>query len=150
MRTSETFDVGGTSYQVNMWHPDIAIENLTWLIKMVGEPVIAAVVTAGSIEEMLDGKDAEAMLIPAVRSLVANLNEKEVVAKVQLFTKGILANGAKVDYGNYFMGRIGHLMKVLVQILKAQYSDFFDAIPAGIMTGKSGETLTGTGSTAVQ
>jgi hypothetical protein len=131
MRVTSEFQAGESTYQVNLWHPDKAIENMTWLVKMIGEPVLALVVQQGSIKDLLDTDVDAAVLVPAVRSLVTNLHEKEVVLKVRAFTEGMLCDGGKVIYDTHFMGRPGHLIKVVVGVLKAQYADFFDALPAG-------------------
>lgn len=137
MRVTSEFRVGEFTYQVNMWHPDKAIENMTWLVKMLGEPVVALIVQSGSVKDLLDSDMDVTLLMPAVRSLVTNLREKEVVIKVRQFTEGMLCNGAKVDYDTHFMGRPGHLMKTLVAVLKVQYADFLDALPAGLAGAKS-------------
>lgn len=131
MRVTSEFQVGEHTYQVNMWHPDRAIENMTWLVKLVGEPVLALVVQSGSVKDLLDSDMDLTLMVPAVRSLVGNLSEKEVVFKVRQFTEGMLCDGAKVVYDTHFMGRTGHLIKVVTGVLKAQYADFFDALPAG-------------------
>jgi len=145
MRTTSDFKVGAHEYQVNMWHPDKAIENLTWLTKLAGEPLLAVFVNIGSIEELMSSDVDLRLLAPAVKHLFQSLNEKEVVLKVNQFTEDMLCDGAKVVYASHFMGRTGHLMKVVTEVLKAQYADFFDEIPAGILA--SGTQKAGAGQT---
>lgn len=134
MRTSEKFKLARGKgekrvmheYQVNMWHPDKATLNLAWLVKMAGEPLIATVMQVDSLTELLDSKlDAE-MIVPAVRSLMLKLDEREIVNKVRSFTEEMLCDGKKVDFDTHFLGYPAHLMKVVFFVLKAQYSDFFD------------------------
>jgi len=129
MRTSETFRVGDIEYQVNMWSPDKAIEDLAWLIKLCGESITSLFVQVDSVKDLLDMDVDFQLLAPAIKELFTKLNEKEVSLKVRSFCDGLHANGVKVQYETYFMGRIGHLMKVVLQILKAQYKDFFDGTP---------------------
>ena len=133
MRTTSEFKAGEHTYQVNMWHPDKAIENMTWLVKLMGEPLVAIVVNIGSVAELMESDVDLTLLAPSVKHLMQNLNEKEVVIKVNQFTEDMLCDGAKVDYETHFMGRPGHLMKVIMGVLKVQYADFFDEIPAGIL-----------------
>ncbi len=135
MRTTSEFKAGAHTYQVNMWHPDKAIENMTWLVKLMGEPLVAIVVNIGSVQELMESDVDLTLLAPSVKHLMQNLNEKEVVIKVNQFTEDMLCDGKKVDYVTHYMGRPGHLMKVIMGVLKAQYADFFDEIPAGILAG---------------
>ncbi len=137
MRTTSEFQVGEHTYKVNMWHPDKAIENITWLTKLVGEPVIAIMVNVGSIQELMDADIDLTLLTPAVKSLMLNLNEKEVLIKVHSFVEGMHCDGAKFEYATHFMGRPGHLMKVIVGVLRVQYADFFGELPAGFQNVKS-------------
>ena len=139
MRTTSSFKTGGHSFQCNMWHPDKAMENLAWLTKMVGEPIVSLVVNMGSVKDLLDSDVDLALLTPAVRELFNKLDEKEFVIKMNEFTEGMLVDGKKLEYETHFMGRPGHLMKVVVNVLKAQYSDFFDEIPAAMLAGKNQE-----------
>jgi len=129
MRTSETFKAGEHSYQVNMWHPDKAIENLTWLSKMLGDTLLGILIQVDSLKELMDMDVDMKLLAPGVKSLLGNLNEKEVALKCRQFTEGMLCDGKKFEYETHFMGRVGHLMKVLIGVLRAQYKDFLDGIP---------------------
>ncbi len=137
MRTTSTFKVGSHSYQANMWHPDKAIGNLTWLTKIVGEPILAVIVNVGSVQELMDSDVDLQLFLPAVKSLVSKLDESEVVSKVREMTEDMLCDGAKVKYDTHFMGRPGHLMKVLLQVLKAQYADFFEELPEAILSPRN-------------
>ena len=133
MRTSENFKLArgkGSKrvlheYQVNMWHPDKAMLNLAWVVKMVGEPVITILMQVDTLEELMEKVDSE-VLVPAVKSLITQINEKEFVEKVNSFTEGMLCDGKQVEYETHFLGYPGHLMKVVYFVLKAQYEDFFD------------------------
>ncbi len=135
MRTSETFKVGKHEYQVNMWHPDKAVENLTWLSKMIGDTLLGILVQVDSLKELADMDVDLKLLAPGVKSLLSNLNEKEVALKCQQFTEGMLCDGKAFKYETHFMGGIGHLMGVIVGVLKAQYQDFFDGLPVAELVG---------------
>ena len=137
MKTTSTFEVGGCTYAVNMWHPDKAMENLAWLTKTCGESITAIISSVDSLQDILDTDVDLKLLTPAVKAMLLNIKEKEVVQKVRSFTEAMECDGAKVDYDTHFMGRPGHLLKVVVGVLKVQYSDFFADIPAGIMPGKN-------------
>jgi len=133
MRTSEKFKLARGKgknrvmheYQVNMWHPDKAMLNLAWVVKLVGEPVITILVQVDSLKELMDKVDSE-VLVPAIKSLITQINEKEFVEKVNSFTEEMLCDGKPVVYETHFLGYPGHLMKVIYFVLKAQYADFFD------------------------
>ena len=132
MRTTSKFKVGAHEYQVNMWHPDKAIENLTWLTKVAGEPILAVIVNVGSLADLMESDVDLTLLMPAVKELITNLHEDQVVYKVNTFVEEMQCDGKDVVYATHFLGRPGHLMKVLAQVLKAQYADFFDELPAGL------------------
>jgi len=140
MRTSSKFETGGHTYEVNMWHPDKAIENLAWLTKLCGESIVALLVNVDSVRDLMDSEVDLALLTPAVSTMLKSLDEKEVVVKVNQFVDGMLCDGAQFKYDTHFMGRPGHLLKVLVNVLKVQYADFFAEIPAGIVAGKNPAT----------
>lgn len=129
MREAETFSVKDETYSVNMWHPDRAMEELAWLIKMLGESVVSFVVQADSISDLMD-KDIDAsFLVPAVRNLVLNIKEKEIAARIKSYTSDIIHGTKPVDYGNHFAGQPGHLILVVAKVLRIQYADFFDVLP---------------------
>jgi hypothetical protein len=137
MRTGETFKVGGHEYQVNMWHPDKAIRNLTWLTKMCGEGLLGLLMQTNSVKDLMDSDVDTQLLYPALKALLSNLNERNMVEKVNeiLDADSMLCDGKPIKYETHFMGRTGHLLAVLAQIIKVQYSDFFDVLPANVVQG---------------
>lgn len=138
------FEVGKHKYMINMWSPDKAIENMVWLVKICGEPLFNALTNAGSFKKLLDSEADLNLLAPSVKHLFMNLHDKEIAMKFSLFCDGLHCNGP-VDYKTHFIGRPGHLIKVVIQILKEQYKDFFEGIPAGMFAkGSNEETETGT------
>lgn len=126
MRTSEKFEVGKNKFQVNLWSPAKAMENLAWLTKLAGEPLVSLLTQAESLQDLMDTELDLKGLAPGLRNLFLNLNEKEFVLKTKEFTEGMLCNGAKVEYDTFFLGRPGRLLKVILQVVKVQYSDFFN------------------------
>ena len=137
MRTTHTFEIQGSKYQVNMWHPDKAMANLTWLVKTAGEPLVQIFMTVESLDELMDKNIDFSTFVPAVKGIFQKLDENQVVSKVHAFTEEILCDGKALEYESHFLGRPGLLMKVLIQVVKGQYADFFDEIPDGILTGKT-------------
>lgn len=126
MRTSEKFQVGKREFQVNLWSPAKAMENLAWLTKLAGEPLVSLFVQADSVKELMESELDLKALTPGLRNLFISLDEKVFVLKTKEFTEGLLCDGAKVEYDTYFMGRPGRLIKVIAHVLKVQYADFFD------------------------
>jgi len=128
-RKLEEVRIDGELYQIGQWPVDKSLEVLTWLTKTLGETVTSLIGAHASIDDFMD-KDLGESIGPAIRSLIPRLQEKEIRDKARQITDGILCNGKLVVYDVHFMGQIGHLFKVMVEVLKVQYADFFGALSA--------------------
>lgn len=124
-RKLENVLIDGETYQIGQWPVDKSLEMLTWLTKTLGESFAA--LANGNIEELMD-REISAVIGPALKSLIPRLHENEVKERARDIVDGILCGGKKVVYDVHFMGRIGLLFKVMGEVLKVQYSDFFDAL----------------------
>jgi hypothetical protein len=124
--------IDGKKYQASHWPVDKATKMLAKLIKILGEPL--AMVIMGASENKPEGgsvldvsmNDVNMDAIgTAIKGLASRLDEDEVVKIFRdCLESGVLCEGKKFDYNTHFMGRIGHMMRVMIFVLKHQYQDF--------------------------
>jgi len=124
-------EIGGHNYSVGYWDVDTSTATLTRLFKILGEPL--GKVLLGALEgkeegqSLLDVKLDEnqgKFLSEAISGLSMRLNEDEVKNLLRQCCKQLLCDGKQIDYNTHFMGKIGHLFKVCLFVLRHQYSDF--------------------------
>ena len=137
MRQMGEGTVDGLKYEVGHWPVDKATGMLTKLIKILGEPL--AMVIVGAVGNKKDGEsimDADLSALKgesiskAFAGLSTRLDEHEVQKMLKEINEGILCDGKRIDYNTHYMGRIGHLFRVSMFVLKHQYSDFLVGNPA--------------------
>lgn len=129
------FTIGDEKYQCGTWDVDTATDTLTKLVKLLGEPLV--MVLMGAVESTKDKEGGLKALMntdiddlktesiaKAFNGLAMRLNEKEVKDVLRLCTSQMLCNGKQIEYNTHFMGRIGLLMRVAMQVLRHQYRDF--------------------------
>ena len=127
-RGLEEARVDGELYQIAQWQVDKSLEILVWLTKTMGES-FAGILQTGNSEELLD-QDITELLAPAIANLVPKLNERDVQKKCREIVEEVLHEGRQIVYDIHFQGRVGHLFKLMVEVLKIQYRDFFGALSA--------------------
>lgn len=137
------FTIGSEKYQCGTWDVDTATETLTRLVKLLGEPIV--MVLMGVVENKqakggggglsalmdtdIDDIKTEA-IAKAFQGLAMRLHEDEVKGILKLCCGDqLLCNGKPVVYNEHFMGRIGHLLKVSMHVLRHQYQDFLGGNP---------------------
>lgn len=122
--------VDNHTYEIGQWSVDQSLGMMTWLIKTFGESVVALLGSTSLSKMMENDIDGPAMKM-MMMGLGSRLMEDEVKARMrEIFSGGILCDGKQFEYNTHFQGRIGHLFKVAVAVLRVQYSDFFGASPA--------------------
>lgn len=126
-RKLERTVIDGMTYEIGQWPVDKSLDMLTWLTKTLGESFASLSSGAVNMEDLMDKEIAD-VLGPAIRSLIPRLNEQEVKDRAREIVDDVLCNGKKIAYDVHFMGRIGHLFKVIVEVLKVQYADFLGAL----------------------
>ena len=129
-RGLEEVRVDGELYQIGQWHIDKSLEILVWLTKTVGES-IANLATTGDLESLMD-KEISEVIGPAITALVPKLQEKEVQQRCRDIVAEVLHEGRQIVYDVHFQGRVGHLFKLMAEVLKVQYKDFFGALSANV------------------
>lgn len=134
MRKTSTSTIDGQKYEVGHWTVDKQIGIMTRLIKLLGEPLAMTFMGAMSggkkdVKSILE-TDMTKGIGEAVRSLVLRLNEEEVKSLLrEIATDSIICDNKPFDYNTHFMGRIGHLLKVVMFSVRHQYADFLDVLP---------------------
>ena len=134
MRKPKDVKIGEHTYTFGYWGPDEALGRLTKLIKICGEPIARIIVgaTSGAKEsgKGLDAELDEAKVIgDAISGLALKLNEVEVKAFFRECQDQMLCDNRQIEYKTHYMGRPGHLVKVTIQQLRHQYSDFLELMP---------------------
>ena len=132
------FTIDGHKYQCGTWDVDTATNTLTKLVKLLGEPLVMVLMGAvDSVKEKGGGGGLQSLMNTeledikteaigkAFQGLALRLNEQEVKDLFRLCCgQQLLCDGKQIDYNAHFMGRIGHLLKVTMQVLRHQYRDF--------------------------
>lgn len=122
-------EIGGSRYTIRMFTPTKALKVLTRLTKLVGEPLAQA---ANGMD-----KDLAEVLPRIVHTLIERLDEQEVERLIKEdLIDAVLFEGVPVKqiFDLHFQGRIGDLFKVLIEVVKYNYQDFFKGLAAA--TGK--------------
>lgn len=141
-KTTET-TIGDHKYTIGHWPVDKQVKMLTKLTKILGEPLFKMLVMgnpANAAKEdagFMDNPRVMEAMAASFSGLVARLDEEEVKQLMRdVVTDQVLCDGKPFDYNTHFMGRIGHLFKVAVAVVRHQYADFLDVIPG--LSGAAG------------
>lgn len=125
---NKILEIDDQKYLVNSLSPTKAWKMGIKLTKMIGEPVAAMARAAGD-----DGKAAEAFQ-PAVRSLLDNLDPDESMAMIKELLAGVEIQGEQkamitsAVFELHFNGKMGHLLKLVSEVIEFQFADFFAAM----------------------
>lgn len=126
MRQTIDVEIDGHKYTLVQSPATVALKNMATLTKLIGEPLAMA---AGGMNE-----DVGAFLPKAVKVLSEKLDEDKVVGLVKDLLKSAVYNGQPVTaiFDTHFQGRLGSMFKLLLEVLKHQYADFFDILSASL------------------
>lgn len=130
--------VDGDEYKLIALPPSKAFRIGTKLIKLVGEPISTMALVAGDDkgkDKAAAGERAAKAIPVAVRALLANLHEEEMYGMIRellgsveydkkLLTKDLIEV--------HFQKRLGHMVKVVTEVVRYQFEDFFDEIGQAI------------------
>lgn len=116
--------VDGETYKFHVFAPSKAFKLGARLAKFLGEPAVAM---AG-----VPGDNSGVLLRNAVNALVNNLNENEVWALIGELMLSVSYDGKPISVDVHFMGRLGHLLKVVTKVVEFQFKDFFESIGQAI------------------
>lgn len=124
MRYEQEVVVDGEHYLVHQFPATKAMKMLTRIVKLIGEPV--SVLSDGF------NSDAKEILPKAVRALAERLDENVVEQTVKDLLRSVFQGGTCVAdrFDTHFQGRIGHMFKLLAEVLRYQYGDFLAVLAA--------------------
>jgi len=119
------------TYTFHYWEPEKALERLTKLIKLVGEP--AAKLMIGAAKQKQEGGSIMDMDMniasDAIGSLAMRLGESEVKGFIIECQDQLLCNNGPIHFNQHYKGKIGHLMKVTLAQVRFQFADFLEYLP---------------------
>jgi hypothetical protein len=135
-----TVKVDGTEYTLGHWDPVKALENWAWLLASVGDGAKEIFKLWLESEDEAADESAEAQAARSKKSAELGLQVFGIVIdtiknnvpphvyadKMLSFCSDVIGPKGKVDR-TYFTGRIMHMHKVVMEVLRFQYSDFLDA-----------------------
>jgi hypothetical protein len=129
-RMPKDFEVDGSKYTTTLFSATTGYEYWNKLLKMGLAPLVGFAVSGGM--------KADASIIPSIiESVMSRFDETHVVKFTKdLFetTKVIEDNGNRrpIVFDTDFAGRLMHMYKVLAEVLRYQYEDFFEEF-AGVV-----------------
>lgn len=126
--------VDDEDYKLHVFMPTKAFKLGARVAKVLGEPVVAMASAAGEEAKALEAMPA------AVRALLANLHEDEVWSLIKELMTCVSYNGKSIELDNHFKGRLGHMLKLVKEIIEFQFKDFFVAIAQGVAEVKDKAT----------
>lgn len=128
MRTTKQVTIDGEEYTLGHWPVDKAAEVLAWILETFGPSFRAAYSITGAVEETRDDIDLALRFLDSVtKNLSSVLSPKDYAARLKEMTTDVVTMKGPLVYQIHFQGRLLHLHKLVIEILKYQYSDFFDA-----------------------
>lgn len=124
MKHTHRFEISGAHYEIMHFTPTKSIPLMVRIGKILGQP-LAALFGAD------DNMTVESVLPVVVGALTDRLDEQMVLNTIKELFEGATAKDDKGQYQHFefdlqFMGRLGHMMKVVREILKFQYADFLE------------------------
>ena len=121
LRDTVTITYGGDkqiTFEIQQLPPTKANKMMVRTVKMIGEPLLV----------MLSGakKDVKEVLPDIARLIRDGLNEDEVDSLIKDFMDCAFINGqpVKPQFETVFMGKLPVVYKLLIEIIKLNYSDF--------------------------
>jgi hypothetical protein len=128
MRTTKQVSIDGEEYTLGHWPVDKAAEVLAWILETFGPSFRAAYSVTDSVEETKNDIDLALRFLDSVtQNLSKVLAPKEYAARLREMTTDVVTMKGPLVYQIHFQGRLLHLHKLVLEILKYQYADFLDA-----------------------
>lgn len=122
MRHYTEITIGEDRYTVSQFPATKGTKVLARLVRLIGEPM----------SYLLDQDGQASDVFPkAARALVDHLDENETMALVNDLLGSVTTGGAPIIFDTHFQGRIGHLFKLLKEVVQYQYEDFLDVVAGG-------------------
>lgn len=120
--------IGNYNYTVTQFLATDALGHLADLAKLAGP----AMVMMGDSSEATTLEEAKEevgeKLSAAIGALMAGLDKQTHVKLIKDLLEKTRVDNAPLVFDTHFMGRIGHLFKVLLFVLEVNFSDFLEEI----------------------
>lgn len=121
------FSLDGDSYVITLFPADQGLKVLTKLIKLVGEPIMEMSKANQDKEKVYE------YLTSAIRLLSARMDDENVVSLCRQLSSCVIKEGdgsMSLDkkFNTHFSGRIGHLFKLMVEVVNFNFADFLDVL----------------------
>lgn len=119
--------VDGQDYTLGQWSIDKSAETLAWIFESFGPAFKDLYSGVKSADETKSELELGLHFLDIVsRNISSVLSPKEYAAKLRELASDLLVDNKPVIYQNHFVGKLVHLHKVIFEVLKYQYQDFFD------------------------
>lgn len=127
VRVEKDFSLDGEDYKIIMFPAEQGLKVLTKLVKIVGEPMMELAKMQQDKTAMYDH------LASAIRSLALKLDDDNVVSLCKTLCSCVIKGGdgsMTLDrkFNLHFQGRLGHMFKLLVEVVNHNYADFLDVL----------------------
>lgn len=120
------FSLDGESYVITMFPADQGLKVLTKLVKLIGEPMMELAKMNNDKQAMFDH------LGSAIRSLALRLDDENVVAICKQLSGCVIHGGGSMTldkkFNTHFSGKLGHMFKLMVEVVNFNYADFLDVL----------------------
>lgn len=125
MQMFKEVELDGTIYRIQHFNPTKGLSILTRLTKTVG-PTLAVFTNAK------DQASLEDAIPSAIQALVEKLDENETPKLIKDLLSCVTINGSQdlsQTFDFHFQGKMGVMFKLLIDVVKFQFSDFLSALP---------------------
>lgn len=141
MQKPKDIIIDGKTYTLGHWDVPKAIEVWAWLVESLGPGVKEAFEKFQNIQKPQQLSDPNApeptkedqsiaLAIEVfgiiVETLRKNVPPKEYAERMLSFCSDVLVDNAKIKPGVHFMGNLLLMHRVVAEVLRYQYQDFFD------------------------
>lgn len=145
----KTFRIDQEDYQFGLLDPETAMKTWVRFLKMGLGPFGSLLSKVSLKGGKVDIGDIDFDLSEALQTLALRMDEQEVMDLIHTMLSQVRdKNGAELVFAVQFIGRIGHLLKVVGKAVEVNYADFFGVfgglikkMPMATSQGKT--TLTG-------
>lgn len=142
----EEREVDGTTYEFYLLSTSEAFNCLSFLINLAKEPV--AKVLTNQISKSLSSPQAkipqDSFDLPSkediessIISLLGRFEDPKTLEFLKKIVSTVKRSGKKIDFDNYFKGRLFHLVKLASEAVRFNFADFLDEILESLNTGQS-------------
>jgi hypothetical protein len=124
-----TVKVDGEEYTLGHWSPDKALEVWAWLLANIGDgakELFSLWLQGEATQEANAAELGLKALGIIIDTLKRNVPPQVYADRMMSFCSDIVGPKGRVDPRTYFMGRMLHMHKLVVEVLRFQYADFLD------------------------